>query len=277
MPATRRFILHLSLLCLLSSLLMGCSALPTISFNGTPVTHSQDTPDGEQQLDVWQAISPGIELRYERWTGPSTNSDIMVIVRFNPAKIHLSVDYQPDQPLSMSEWTKQTNAKVLINGGYFDNHNRATGLLVSNGDVYGQSYDAFGGMLSVNSEGKIGLRALHEQPYDPTTEQLQQATQSTPMLIEHGKRTEFNANGATERRTIVAQDKQGRLLFIISPGLTFSLDEMADVLEASDLSIQTALNLDGGASTGIYVRDSNNKNRVTIDSVTAIPIVIAVK
>lgn len=277
MPAAKRFMLLMCALCLLSSLLMGCSALPSISINGTPITHSQDTPNGAPQLNVWQKVSSGIELRYERWVGPSTNEDTVIIVRLDPAKIHLSVGYQPDNPLSMSDWTKQTGAHVLINGGYFDKNNRATGLLVTNSEVYGQSYDSFGGMLSVNSEGSINLRALSTQPYDPNTEQLQQATQSSPMLMLNGKRTQFNANGATERRTIVAEDKQGRLLFIISPGVVFSLDEMADVLASSDLSLVTALNLDGGASTGIYVRGNDDATKVTIDSVTALPIVIAVK
>lgn len=278
MPAARRTLLLTCVLTLLGSLLMACSALPNISVNGTPITNSQGTANGsDQQLNVWQPVSPGIELRYERWTGPSTNEDTMVIVRMNPAQIHLSVHYQPTQPLSVREWTKETGARVLINGGYFDNNNHPTGLLVSNGEAHGQSYSAFGGMLSVDSQGNTRLRSLSAHPYDPDNEQLQQATQSSPMLIENGQRTQFNANGATERRTIVAQDKQGNLLFIISSGVSFSLDETADLLASSDLSLQTALNLDGGASTGIYVKDSANNEKVTIDAITALPIVIAVK
>jgi exopolysaccharide biosynthesis protein len=50
---------------------------------------------------------------------------------------------------------------------------------------------------------------------------------------------------------------------------------MADLLASSDLSIQTALNLDGGASTGMYLHTGNQN--VTIDSVTTLPIVIIIK
>jgi uncharacterized protein YigE (DUF2233 family) len=91
----------------------------------------------------------------------------------------------------------------------------------------------------------------------------------------HGKRTQFNADAASSRRSVVAIDKQGRLLFIASPGMAFSLDELADLLVSSDLSIDTALNLDGGASTGLYVNAGSQ--HVSIDSVTPLPIVIVVK
>jgi exopolysaccharide biosynthesis protein len=70
-------------------------------------------------------------------------------------------------------------------------------------------------------------------------------------------------------------DKQGRLLFIASPGQVFSLDQLADQLVSSDLSIETALNLDGGSSTGLYV--NGGSSHVAIDSVAKLPLVIIVK
>lgn len=91
-----------------------------------------------------------------------------------------------------------------------------TALVVSNGKVFGESYAGFGGMLSVNSQGKVSLRSLHQQPYNPNKEQLEQATQSAPMLMLGGKRTQFNADASQTRRSIVAMDKQGRLLFIVT-------------------------------------------------------------
>ena len=118
------------------------------------------------------------------------------------------------------------------------------------------------------------MRSLHQQPYNPNTEQLEQATQSSPMLILSGKRTQFNADASQTRRSVVAMDKQGRMLFIVSPNPIFSLDELADELVSSDLSIETALNLDGGTSTGLYVGGSSP---VSIDSLGKLPIVIVVK
>jgi exopolysaccharide biosynthesis protein len=189
--------------------------------------------------------------------------------------VRLSVGYQPAHPLYLSDWMRKEQATAIINGGYFDQQNRATGLVISNGQVFGTSYSGFGGMLSVDGQGRLRLRYLVQQPYD-ASERLKQATQSAPMLVlPGGKRAKFSANAASSRRSVVAMDKQGRLLFIASPGLVFTLDELADQLVNSDLSINVALNLDGGASTGLYVNAGSQ--HVAIDSPAQLPIVIIVR
>ena len=262
------------LLPLLFFSLLACS----VSFNNAATPSSSDTStnnSGTPTLNVWTQAAPGVEIRYEDWKSPGNNEDTVTIVRFDLHHIHLSVAYQPSQPLTMGDWMKKEQATAIINGGYFDAQNNAEALVVSNGQASGTSYSGFGGMLSVNSQGQISLRSLSEHPYDPNNKQLTQATQSAPMLMLHGKRTQFNADAAGSRRSVVAIDRQGRLLFITSPGMAFSLDELADLLVSSDLSIDSALNLDGGASTGLYV--NSGSQHVAIDAVTPLPIVIVVK
>src|SRR5205823_2552843 len=266
------------LLCLLVCTLAACDLAPSISINGTPTASPATSTPGDQgtpQLNTWYKGAHGIEVRYEDWKSPGNNEDTVTIVRFDLRHISLSVAYQPAQPLSMSEWMRKEHATTIINGGYFDNPNIATALVISNGQSFGTSYNGFGGMLSVDNQGHIDLRSLSERPYDPNNEQLQQATQSSPMLILHGKTTQFNTNAAGSRRSVAALDKQGRLLFIASPGTAFSLGELEDLLVGSDLSIDRALNLDGGASTGLYVNAGSQQ--VAIDSITDLPLVIVVK
>jgi exopolysaccharide biosynthesis protein len=57
--------------------------------------------------------------------------------------------------------------------------------------------------------------------------------------------------------------------------MVFTLDELADQLVKSDLSINVALNLDGGASTGLYMNAGSQ--HVAIDSPAQLPIVIIVR
>jgi len=220
-------------------------------------------------------VATGVEVRYEDWKIPGSDDDTVTIVRFDIHKIKLSIGYQPKQPLLMSEWMQQEHAIAMINGGYFDPQFKATALVISNGNVFGESYTGFGGMLSADAHGTVSLRSLRQQPYNPNTEQLQQATQSSPMLMLGGKRTQFNADASQTRRSVVAMDKQGRLLFIASPDQVFSLDQLADQLASSDLSIETALNLDGGASTGLYV--NGGSSHVAIDSLAKLPLVVIVR
>lgn len=265
---------HGCLLCFLFlvPLLAGCEILPDVTFT---LNTQAPTPTAS----TWNTVAPGVEVRNETWRSPTTAtiSDIVSIVRFNLHKVKLSVAYQPDQPLSMQQWMQKEQATALINGGYFDGLDRATALVIANGQASGTSYQGFGGMLDVTAQGNVQLRSLHDQPYDPS-EDLAEATQCTPMLLINGKRTPFNSDNKASPRSVVALDKQGRLLFIASPGLAFTLDDMATLLEKSDLSLVTALNLDGGSSTGLYVNGSTNSSQnITLDSYVNLPLVIVVK
>jgi exopolysaccharide biosynthesis protein len=275
MPVCNRLKLALTL-CLLISALLACNMLPSISYKGTPVAiPSPQVGQSTPALDKWTQAAPGIELRSEKWTTSTNDTDTVVITRLDPHKIHLKIGYNASQPLTMNEWMRETGASAIINGGYFDAHNKPTGLLIADGQVVGSSYQGFGGMLAVDKQGNVSLRSLNKQPYNPDTDQLQQATQSSPMLMINGKRTQFSAKEVNQRRSIVATDTHGRLLLIVSPEQAFTLDELATLLASSDLSLKDALNLDGGASTGLYVNAGNQQ--VSIDPVTPLPIVIIVK
>ena len=266
-----RFIKLSLLLCLLIFPLASCDILPSVTVSITPATSSSNGT----QLNVWNKVATGVEVRNEDWKIPGGDDDTVTIVRFDIHKVKVSVGYQPGQPLSMNDWTQLEHPLAIINGGYFDQQFNATALVVSNGKVFGKSYTGFGGMLSVDTRGSIRLRSLRQQPYDPNSEQLVQATQSSPMLMLGGKRTQFSADASQTRRSVVAIDKQGHLLFIVSPNQIFSLDELADQLASSDLSIEVALNLDGGSSTGLYV--NGGSSHVSIDSLAKLPLVIIVK
>jgi uncharacterized protein YigE (DUF2233 family) len=260
---------RLSLLfCILAFFLAGCDILPGVTVSVTP---APSTSNGTQ-LNVWNKVATGVEVRYEDWKNANGDDETVTIVRFDTHKIKLSVGYQPGQPQSMNDWMQQEHPLAIINGGYFDQQFNATALVVSNGKVFGESYTGYGGMLSVNTRGSINLRSLRQQPYNPHSEQLEQATQSAPMLMLGGKRTQFNADASQTRRSVVAMDKQGRLLFIVSPNQIFSLDELADQLASSDLSIEVALNLDGGSSTGLYVHGGSSQV-----ALAKLPLVIIVK
>ena len=266
-----RFIKLSMLLCLLIFPLASCDLLPSVTVSITPATSSSNGT----QLNVWNRGATGVEVRYEDWKNSDGDDETVTIVRFDTHKIKVSVGYQPGQPLSMNDWTQLEHPLAIINGGYFDQQFYATALVVSNGKVFGKSYTGFGGMLSVNAHGTVSLRSLRQQPYDPNNERLVQATQSAPILMLSGKRTQFSADASQTRRSVVAMDKQGRLLFIVCPGQVFSLDELADQLISSDLSIEVALNLDGGSSTGLYV--NGGSSHVSIDALAKLPLVIIVK
>jgi uncharacterized protein YigE (DUF2233 family) len=160
----------------------------------------------------------------------------------------------------------------VVNAGYFDVDNHVTGLLISDGTSWGRSYGAFAGMLAVAVDDQVTLRWLHTSPFNPN-EKLAQAVQSFPVLVKPGGQMGFPHNadeGQVSRRTIVAQDRSGRIILLVSPNFRFSLHDLALWLTQSDLDLDIAINLDGGTSTGLWVRDRKDN----IDSLVPIPAVI---
>jgi len=81
-------------------------------------------------------------------------------------------------------------------------------------------------------------------------------------------------DGRPARRTVVAQDLQGRILIIVAPRGYLSLHELARFLAGSDLELDVALNLDGGFSTGLWLRAGERS--VEVDSLVPVPSVISV-
>jgi hypothetical protein len=76
------------------------------------------------------------------------------------------------------------------------------------------------------------------------------------MLVTPGNQIGYpDEDGAPARRTVIAQDRQGRFLFVLAPSGTYTLHQLSRFLVASDLDLELALNLDGGASTGLILAD----------------------
>lgn len=220
----------------------------------------------------WQLLRPGLEKRVinvMREDGRLAES--VYILRFEPALFEFGVAYRPGEPLSLEQWQAETGALVVVNGGYFTEMNVATGLIVSNGQASGVSYGDFAGMLAVTAEGPE-LRWLVERPYDPN-EGLVAAVQSFPLLVKPGGLVGFpDEDGLVNRRTVVAQDRQGRILFLLAPRGYFTLHRLSVFLAASDLELDIALNLDGGTSTGLLLAEPAEG----IGAYTLLPAVITV-
>src|SRR5436853_2564243 len=150
---------------------------------GTPA------PTDAAEADTgWMQGSLGIALRRLRASdGPSRPAIPLVVVRIDPAAVHLRVAYAPKNPRPLRNWFADEQPLAVINGGFFTEQYQSTALVISDGVASGTSYEGFGGMLAVMPDGTVSLRALRDQPYDPS-ESYAQALQSFPMLIFPGGR-----------------------------------------------------------------------------------------
>jgi hypothetical protein len=236
-----------------------------------PVTASPLPPD-----PAWTLIQPGLERRViEVYNASNQPVESVYIWRLDQSRFRLDVAYD-DTPRSLDAWQKETNALMVVNGGYYSISNETyyypDGLTIVDGQAFGRTFNR-GGMLAIDSTG-AELRWLAQEPYDPG-EQLQAALQSFPILVEPGGRLGFGPereSHARARRTVIAQDRDGRILFILTPKGYFTLHQLSVYLTESDLNLDIAINLDGGGSTGILIANP----RELISPTRPIPFVILV-
>lgn len=222
----------------------------------------------------WQQAGNALEFRNVR-LATGDQSGELAILRLDPTAYRIRVAYDVASPGRISEWASAVKPVAVINGGYFDAAKRATALVIFDGIVRGASYEGFGGMVVVNSEGNFELRSLRQQPYDPA-EPLQQAMQSAPMLIQPGGTlSDIEADEDRSRRTVIARDTAGRILLITCNWPAFTLKELATLLKESDLELDAALNLDGGRSTGMYLETPAIQFK--LDSFDSVPLVLVVE
>jgi len=229
------------------------------------------TPDPD-----WSQLEPGLERRVISIHNEQNQQvESLYIWRLDQNYFRLDVAYN-ERPKSLDAWQKESDAMLVVNGGYFSVENERyfpDGLTIVNGKASGRSFAGFGGMLAINRQ-RAELRWLVEKPYN-SGEPLQAALQSFPILVQPGGELGFPAerdNHARARRTVIAQDQDGRILLLVAPQGYFTLHELSLYLTKSDLNLDIALNLDGGGSTGILVANP----REIISPNTVLPFVILV-
>jgi exopolysaccharide biosynthesis protein len=220
-------------------------------------------------------VAPGIEHRDMDIRLEGSRSVRAILVRLDPAWITFRVHYSPAAPYTISGWREQLpGASIIVNGGFFDTDDYAVGMLVSDGQAYGQSYSGFGGMFQVDTGGLARVRSLVTEPYQG--EALSQAVQAFPMLVEApGVRAPQDGGfDDNSRRTLIAQDSAGRIIIVVIPYQFITLNDLQTWLLASDLDVQIALGLDGGRSTGMVI--STPGYSAVYASLDKVPDVIAV-
>ena len=224
----------------------------------------------------WSQLQPGLERRViQIYDDQDQPVESLYVWRLDQNYLRMDVAFA-ETPKSLQTWQEETNAVMVMNGGYFSIQGKRyfpDGLTVVNGKASGSSFEGFGGMLAIHQD-QAELRWLVQKPYN-SNEPLQAALQSFPILVQPGGKLGFGAEKedyAKARRTVIGQDKNGRILFIVAPDAYFTLHELSVYLTESDLNLDIAVNLDGGGSTGILVANP----RELIPSKVLLPFVILV-
>lgn len=252
----------------------GCS-LTQQATSAPPIPPTPTLPPAPATSGDWQVEAPGVWTQQITVEPPYTAFAFeMPIVRLDPALVQVRVHYQPTFFYSIREWVDRLgDPLVVVNGSFFTEEGYAVGLVVADGKFYGNSLEGYGGMVQVSGE-QVQVRSLVRAPY--LNEIYEQVAQGFPMFIHPGGEAARTGEGFDDpaRRTIIAQDADGLLYLMTTPSGTFTLRQAQRWLLDSEFNFDAAFGLDGGKSSGLYVRGTDGEQ--LYPSIEPIPVVIAV-
>ena len=164
-----------------------------------------------------------------------------------------------DHPLSdgsdLSDAMQTHRCLAGVNGNYFQPDRTPLGLVISNGRAVHPMQKArlLSGLLVASRDRISLLRAAEYKPSPQTT----QALQAGPFLIDRGNAVPGLDSQREAVRTAVLSDGHTHFALLVSDPVT--LAELSQILATkgvvTELKLQRALNLDGGGSSGLWVKD----------------------
>ena len=238
------------------------------------------TPSLTPTPPSWGYVAPGIERTVLLSPAPESGANIAITaVRIDPALVQFQVHYDADAPRSISDWLAVTEAAIVFNGGFFSGDNRPVGRIVVDGDLYGapirlDTRVGTSGLFAVVDD-KADIYALGTSDYTPRGMRFETAVEGYPMLLLPGQQVIYPAHsGRRARRTVIGMDDEGNVIVLLVDSVAFTLYELARWLATSNLYLSSALNLDGGRSSGMAI---NGLDQLTvIPAYVPLPIVVAV-
>jgi exopolysaccharide biosynthesis protein len=184
-------------------------------------------------------------------------------VVFSESEVEMRVVDQTDRDsaLSIADILTRENAFAGCNGGYFKMRDFGVyGLQISRGIAQGEVGDVSdreGALLIRN--GKLGIERARDLS---AINEISEMVQCSPILVEQGRTVFPSAPDEPEvRRTFVATDGQGKWLIGVCNRISLSglARLLAQGVVIPELRVKTALNLDGGPSSGLWSRGSNGE------------------
>ncbi|MBX3061602.1 MAG: phosphodiester glycosidase family protein [Anaerolineae bacterium] len=226
----------------------------------------------------WNQLSAGINWRVITFRAPSSGQVASVLVtRIDPRYARFKVYYQAGAVRNIQQWQSVLpGAVAIVNANFFDTQNRPLGLVASDGILTGVNISRNDTGVFQLKDNVARVRSFYTEPYN-NTENFQQVVQGLPMLMVAGRvAPAFNPDISTAPsfRTVIAQDVYGRILIIVTQYTAVTLLDMARFLGVSGLEITTALNMDGGSSTQMYLA-TGGPSQFTIGG-KGVPVVLAV-
>lgn len=244
--------------------LAGCSSSWTIDLSQADQLTAPLVKPTQLYTD-WTVVKPGIDFK-QVLVETDTNEELLDIVRIDPEQAEITLHVQEGEPLTVSDWQTKLKASVVINGSYFDeDYNLVTRTITATGSA---------GPLLSGETGFFYQLDRWEIAAQPRQDRAYQVMQSYPLLVANGEPAVTKSTDDSAQRTVVATNEAGMIYFIVAEYGVFTLQEFSEALaNLEGPELKTALNLDGGSSTGLVISSPNleySDDSFVVPSVVAI-------
>ena len=213
--------------------------------------------------DEWQPVAPGVD--YEHIRDGSMDLHVARIDLTND-KVRIISSRQSDYGSRVSEFARRTHALVAVNGDYFDKVMKPVGLAIGPCGPWSDTRDTSREGVVAFGTNRAEVRTQSEV-MDPPEPWIAAAVSGWPMLVrECHALTSAELPGSDgftrspHARTAVGLTKDGETLYLVVadgrrkdvPGVTLG---QLGAWMADRLEVCSAMNLDGGGSSTMWVTD----------------------
>jgi len=247
--------------CKTALLLAGMLALSVVSASADNNSENSKS-EPSHSPPQWMALADGISFstvranRYCRKGEPD-----IAIVRVEPAAVKVQALHfranRAEGPMTAPQWQRFTGSMVLFNGSQYYPDMRPMGWFVQDGKNLGTTLiEGWKGLLVAHprEEGlpPVAVIDMDDQSYSLQSLPYTVAVQSL-MLFDARGRLRTRRSDWVANRTVVAEDRKGKILVICTEG-GYTLWEMALLLQEGSMDIHHAMVMDGGFETQMAVR-----------------------
>ena len=216
----------------------------------------------EVPMVSWEVVSDGVE-RIELPLRKASSTHVIAYA-YDPEKFSFEFAYSTSAKTIASWMPEYPNAKAILNGVYFHEDYTPSGDLIDEGvRTTNRAFDLDKSLYLV-LDPAFGFAT--------TSGPFLEAGQSYPVLVRDGAAAVLSDSGKTARRTFAGIRNDGKAVFGVLDEAEISLFEFSNELARTELDLKTALNLDGGPSTGMMVREPDE----SINSIFPVPVVIVI-
>jgi len=192
---------------------------------------------------AWQVVAPGVEMRVLK-----TEHGSVTALRAAPNRIRIVGGGRSAERLDVAQWRRRAGALAAVNGGFFDDKDRAIGLRIARGRKVSPLHRGDWGVFYVLDNR---ARIRHTRDFK-MNEDIAEAVQCGPRLVVDGRVVKLKDQWA--RRTALGIQRDGRVILAVANDAWSLRDWAALWLSPNGLNCPSALGLDGGPSTQLSIQ-----------------------